>query len=65
MQNLSCENELYLHDNKQLLDEVEHGIVNYQNRGLCYLQKPNSIIVLLHIFQTIFEANRSAIFAKF
>ena len=26
-------------DNKQLLDEVEHDIMNYQNRGLCYLQK--------------------------
>ena len=26
-------------DNKQLLDEVEHDIVNYQNRGLCYLPK--------------------------
>ena len=24
---------------KQLLDEVEHDIMNYQNRGLCYLQK--------------------------
>ena len=22
---------------KQLLDEVEHDIMNYQNRGLCYL----------------------------
>ena len=22
-------------NNKQLLDEVEHDIVNYQNRGLC------------------------------
>ena len=22
-------------DNKQLLDEVEHDIMNYQNRGLC------------------------------
>ena len=22
--------------NKQLLDEVEHDIMNYQNRGLCY-----------------------------
>ena len=22
---------------KQLLDEVEHNIMNYQNRGLCYL----------------------------
>ena len=28
--------------NKQLLDEVEHDIVNYQNRGLCYLQKPKA-----------------------
>ena len=25
--------------NKQLLDEVEHDITNYQNRGLCYLPK--------------------------
>ena len=24
---------------KQLLDEVEHDIMNYQNRGLCYLRK--------------------------
>ena len=23
-------------DNKQLLDEVEHDIMNYQKRGLCY-----------------------------
>ena len=29
-------------DNKQLLDEVEHDIMNYQNRGLCYLQKPKA-----------------------
>ncbi len=29
-------------NNKQLLDEVEHGIVNYQNRGLCYLPKPKA-----------------------
>ena len=27
-------------DNKQLLYEVEHDIMNYQNRGLCYLPKP-------------------------
>ena len=49
---------------KQLLDEVEHDIMNYQNRGLCYhrhevliihdiMRKPNSIIVLLYIFQII------------
>ena len=25
---------------KQLLDEVDHDIMNYQNRGLCYLSKP-------------------------
>ena len=24
---------------KQLLDEVEHDIMNYQNPGLCYLPK--------------------------
>ena len=26
---------------KQLLDEVEHDIMNYQNRGLCYLPQPS------------------------
>ena len=31
---------LYKPNNKQLLDEVEHDIMNYQNRGLCYLPKP-------------------------
>ena len=29
-------------DYKQLLDEVEHDIMNYQNRGLCYLPKPKA-----------------------
>ena len=28
--------------NKQLLGEVEHDIMNYQNRGLCYLPKPKA-----------------------
>ena len=28
--------------NKQLLDEVEYDIMNYQNRGLCYLLKPKA-----------------------
>ena len=28
--------EIKNNDNKQLLDEVEHDIMNYQNRGLCY-----------------------------
>ena len=28
--------------NKQLLDEVEHDIMNYQYRGLCYLPKPKA-----------------------
>ena len=27
---------------KQLLNEVEHDIMNYQNRGLCYLPKPKA-----------------------
>ena len=27
---------------KQLLDEVEHDIMNYQNRGLSYLPKPKA-----------------------
>ena len=25
-----------------ILDEVEHDIMNYQNRGLCYLPKPKA-----------------------
>ena len=29
-------------NNKQLLDEVEHDIMNYQSRGLCYLTKPKA-----------------------
>ena len=29
-------------DIKQLLDEFEHHIMNYQNRGLCYLPKPKA-----------------------
>ena len=24
------------------MDEVEHDIMNYQNRGLCYLSKPKA-----------------------
>ena len=28
--------------NKQLLDEVERDIMNYQSRGLCYLPKPKA-----------------------
>ena len=32
----------YVSINKQLLDEVEHDIMNYQNRGLCYLPKPKA-----------------------
>ena len=33
---------LLLANNKQLLDEVEHDIMNYQSRGLCYLPKPKA-----------------------
>ena len=29
-------------NNKQLLDVVEHDIMNYQNRGLCYLPEPKA-----------------------
>ena len=29
-------------NNKQLLDDVEYDIMNYQNRGLCYLPKPKA-----------------------
>ena len=33
---------LHITDVKQLLDEVEHDIMNYQNRGLCYLPQPSA-----------------------
>ena len=41
-------------NNKQLLDEVEHVIMNYQSRGKSLAladitQNPNSIIVLLYV----------------
>ena len=31
-----------LEKNKQLLDEFEHDIMNYQCRGLSYLPKPSA-----------------------
>ena len=31
-----------LYNTKQLLDEVDHDSMNYQNRGLCYLPKPKT-----------------------
>ena len=31
-----------MNNNKQLLDDVEHDIMNYQNRGLCYLYQPSA-----------------------
>ena len=42
-----------LGNNKQLLDEVEHDIMNYQCQSLSYLPRrnPNSIIVLLYILR--------------
>ena len=33
---------VYLDNIKQLLNEVEHDIMNYQNRGLFYLPKPKA-----------------------
>ena len=33
---------LKVNNTKQLLDEVEHDIMNYQNWGLCYLPKPKA-----------------------
>ena len=39
---LTCQLGKPLADNKQLLDEVEHDIMNYQNRGLGYLPKPKA-----------------------
>ena len=40
---------LYITDIKQLLDEVEHDIMIYQNRGLCYLPKPKASAAILHL----------------
>ena len=34
--------KVQLSNNKQLLDEVERDIMNYQSRGLCYLPKPKA-----------------------
>ena len=34
--------EIFSLCNKQLLDEVEHDIMNYENRGLCYVPKPKA-----------------------
>ena len=31
-----------LYNTKQLLDEVDHDSMNYQNQGLCYLPKPKT-----------------------
>ena len=32
-------------NNKQLLNEVEHDIENYQGQGLCYPPKPKAEVV--------------------
>ena len=37
-----CSKSILKHANKQLLDEVEHDIMNYQKRGLCYRPKPKA-----------------------
>ena len=39
-QNLNLNNETLC--NKQLLDEAEHDIKNYPDRGQCYLPKPKA-----------------------
>ena len=31
-----------MNNNKQLLDEVEHDIMNYQNQGLCSASADNT-----------------------
>ena len=59
---MHCDIPLKTYDNKQLLDEVEHDIVNYQNRGLCYLPKPTKpknfdykVICLVSVGDPIFS----------
>ena len=42
LENWMQEGRVCRKDIKQLLDEVEHDIMNYQNRGLCYLPKPSA-----------------------
>ena len=34
--------KLSTYNNKLLLDEVKHDVMNYQNRGLWYLPKPKA-----------------------
>ena len=50
----NCLREVHNNDNnnkinnnniKQSLNEVEHDIMNYQNRGLCYLRKPKAMCI--------------------
>ena len=38
----SYKGKIHVTVTKQLLDEVEHDIMNYQSRGLCYLPKPKA-----------------------
>ena len=42
LRKLELKTQPCLSDFKQLLDEVEHDIMNYQNQGLCYLLKPKA-----------------------
>ena len=42
LKNVNCSRRFRHKTNKQLLDEDEHDIMNYQNRGLCYLPKPKA-----------------------
>ena len=37
--NRSCLDAMQVFNNKQLLDEAEHDIKNYSDRGQCYLPK--------------------------
>ena len=43
---------------KQLLDEDEHDIMNYQNRGLCYLPKPKAEADTRHEVLIIYDIMR-------
>ena len=39
--------------NKQFLDEVEHDIMNYQNRGLC---SQTSVLIIHDIMRSVLSA---------
>ena len=57
----SDRNDLMETRRKQLLDEVEHDIVNYQNRGLCSFMYNNCFIIHKEVME-LFEYGLPSLF---